>query len=114
MLTWLPLWYNRVPGISSAIEQVVLTALAKEPQQRFASVQAFAIALEQACISPGTRKGIPVPQTGFQYISPELLSQSSQPTYITPPRQSSQPPMLHTPQLMQSSQPTYATPAAPS
>ncbi len=114
MLTPPPPLYNRVPGISPAIEQVVLTALAKEPQQRFASVQAFATALEQACISPGTRKGIPVPQTGFQYISPDLLSQSSQPTYITPPRQSSQPPMLNTPQLTQSSQPTYATPAGQS
>ncbi len=95
MLTPPPPLYNRVPGISPAIEQVVLTALAKEPQQRFASVQAFAIALEQACISPGTRKG-------HQYISPELLSQSSQP------------PMLHTPQLMQSSQPSYTTPAGQS
>jgi hypothetical protein len=30
------------------LEQVVLTALAKDPHQRFASVQAFATALEQA------------------------------------------------------------------
>ena len=104
MLTPPPPLYNRVPGISPAIEQVVLTALAKEPQKRFASVQAFATALEQACI--GIQPGSPT--------SPELLSQSSQPTYITPPRHSSQPPMLNSPQLTQSPQPSYTTLAAQS
>lgn len=34
--------------ISSDVEQVVQTALAKDPGQRFVSVQAFARALEQA------------------------------------------------------------------
>lgn len=42
---------EKVPELSSAVEQVVLTALAKDPQQRFASVPAFATALEQACRS---------------------------------------------------------------
>ena len=36
------------PAISSAIEDVVLKVLAKEPELRFASVQAFARALEEA------------------------------------------------------------------
>ncbi len=36
------------PGISSAVEEVVLKALAKDPGQRHASVQAFARALEFA------------------------------------------------------------------
>src|SRR6266699_4405085 len=35
--------------ISPEVEQVVMMALAKDPHQRFASVQAFANALEQAC-----------------------------------------------------------------
>ncbi len=39
---------EKVPTIPSAVEQVVLTALNKDPLQRFASVQAFANALEQA------------------------------------------------------------------
>jgi serine/threonine protein kinase len=39
---------EKVPTIPPAVEQVVLTALNKDPQQRFASVQAFANALEQA------------------------------------------------------------------
>ena len=40
---------DRIPAISPDIEQVVLMALAKDPQQRFANIQAFANALEQAC-----------------------------------------------------------------
>ncbi len=36
------------PTITSEIEQVVMTALAKDPKQRFANVRAFANALEQA------------------------------------------------------------------
>jgi len=38
----------RAPAISSAVEQVVLRALAKDPKQRFATVAAFTEALEQA------------------------------------------------------------------
>ncbi len=37
-----------VPSISSAVEQVVLRAIAKDAGQRFESVEAFAAALEQA------------------------------------------------------------------
>ncbi len=37
-----------VPSIPVDVENVVMVALAKEPQQRFASVRAFATALEQA------------------------------------------------------------------
>ncbi len=39
---------ERLPSISPAIEEVVMTALAKDPHQRFASVRSFANALEQA------------------------------------------------------------------
>ena len=49
---------NKVSMISPDVEQVVLTALAKDPKERFASVQAFATALEQ------TMQTIPV----LQYI----------------------------------------------
>ena len=44
-----PSLFEKVPGLSRAIEQVVMTALAKDPHQRFASIQAFANALELAC-----------------------------------------------------------------
>ena len=40
------------PQVSQALEQVVMIALAKEPQQRFANVQAFVNALEQAIQQP--------------------------------------------------------------
>jgi serine/threonine protein kinase/streptogramin lyase len=43
-----PPLHDKVPGVSPLVEQVVLTALAKDPKSRFASVQAFAHALEQA------------------------------------------------------------------
>src|SRR3989442_3438694 len=39
---------KQVPGLSPAVEIVILTVLAKDRLQRFASVQAFANALEQA------------------------------------------------------------------
>src|SRR5437763_2111861 len=39
---------ERVPTIPPAVEQVVIRALAKDPQQRFASVKDFALALEEA------------------------------------------------------------------
>ena len=39
---------EQLPGISPSIEETVIRALAKEPRQRFASVQDFATALERA------------------------------------------------------------------
>jgi len=39
---------DKAPSISSHVEQVIMTALAKEPLRRFGSVKAFAYALEQA------------------------------------------------------------------
>ena len=40
---------ERVPAIPAAMEHVVLKALTKDPKERFASVRAFAMALEEAC-----------------------------------------------------------------
>ena len=55
---------TKVPTIPLAIEQVVLKALAKDPRQRFASVQAFARALEEAfdAGSPGRTLFTPSPE----------------------------------------------------
>jgi WD40 repeat protein len=41
---------EKVSGIAPLVEQVVMTALAKDAKERFASVQAFATALEQAVL----------------------------------------------------------------
>ena len=46
-----PLLREKVPGLSSDVEQVVMTALAKDPKSRFGSMQAFATALEQASLA---------------------------------------------------------------
>jgi eukaryotic-like serine/threonine-protein kinase len=48
-LTPPPLLRQRVPDIPHSVEAVVLKALSKEPQGRFADVEAFATALETAC-----------------------------------------------------------------
>jgi len=45
----LPPLGDRLPNVSSDVEQVMMIALAKDPERRFSSVQAFANALEQAC-----------------------------------------------------------------
>jgi serine/threonine protein kinase len=56
---------ERVPGISPAVEEVVLIALAPDPLQRFASVKAFATALEQA-------------RTG-SFFDPDLIAHTAEP-----------------------------------
>lgn len=43
-----PPLHEKVPGLSPAVEQVVLKALAKKPEKRFNSVLEFATALEKA------------------------------------------------------------------
>jgi outer membrane protein assembly factor BamB/serine/threonine protein kinase len=52
LLTPPPPLREKVPGISPEVELVVMKALAKDPPQRFASVQEFANALEQAGQAP--------------------------------------------------------------
>src|SRR5947209_8248198 len=57
-----------LPDISPEVEHVVLVALAKDPKQRFSSVQAFAMALEraakvaQAVADRETIVSVPLPQ----------------------------------------------------
>ena len=49
---------DKVPGIPPAVEEVVMTALAKDPKFRFASAQALAVAFEQAVQGHGTSGAI--------------------------------------------------------
>jgi len=61
-----PPLHERVPGIPAAVEQVVMTALTKDPSGRFNTVQAFAKALEQVSgvRPPGSEPVITLPSSG--------------------------------------------------
>src|SRR5205823_886941 len=89
---------EKLPTIPPSIEQVVMIALAKDPQQRFANVQAFATALEQAClavqhlpiVSPGqplepTVAATPPTQQVWPTIPAASLSRSPEPAVISTP-----------------------------
>ena len=52
MFASFPSFQKKYPAIPSDVEQVLKVALAKNPETRFARIEAFAIALEQAC-QPG-------------------------------------------------------------
>src|SRR5579859_1535054 len=57
---------ERAPGLPPELETVVMTALAKDPKDRFASIRAFATAFEQACqtgeITAPVRPKVHLPQ----------------------------------------------------
>ncbi len=57
---------GKMPTLSTELEQVVMAALAKDPRQRFASVQGFAAALEQASV--GTRFIVPASTPMIQLL----------------------------------------------
>ncbi len=63
---------DKLPAIPPAVEQVVLKALAKEPGERFASIQDFAVAIEQACEEEkNSTLVVPVP------VAPSLAQDST-------------------------------------
>jgi VCBS repeat-containing protein len=110
---------EKAPGISPDVEEVVMTALAKNPQQRFASVQAFARALEQAYMSlQSTVPELPIVSPRRNQSSPFIIGRalsrpSAESTYIkTPPSQPPQSTLMNTPPVQstpftESEQPTY-------
>ncbi|HZR43415.1 MAG TPA: serine/threonine-protein kinase [Ktedonobacteraceae bacterium] len=83
---------NKIPTISPDIEQVILTALAKEPSQRFASVQAFATALEQACYPEHVPTSILNNENStIPYVSEAIAHQNEPFTFHAPQKPVSQP-----------------------
>ncbi len=69
---------ERCPGLPAAVEEVVFIALKKDPKQRFANIQAFANALEQASqesvqarSQPGPFQS-PLPDQHTSHDSPSL------------------------------------------
>ena len=69
---------EKIPTLAPEVEQVVMTALAKDPRQRFGSVQAFANALEQA-------SRVVQPHSSILSQAPTVPSQPLQPLTITSP-----------------------------
>jgi serine/threonine protein kinase len=99
---------ERAPTISPEIEQVVNTALAKDPKERFTTVQAFANALEQASLTPREKPALErsvaappptltatVPAHGPVPVQPALTATS--PAALNTPNTSMTPPAFATP-----------------
>lgn len=64
---------EKVPDISSRIDRIVMTALAKEPERRFNNIQAFVNALEQVQNAPSRASAsyrVPAPPVVPQPVSP--------------------------------------------
>jgi len=94
--------HGKVAGISPAVEEVVFTALAKDPQRRFASVHAFAAAFEQACQTPYSASFVPCSivkrSTETLQSTFEVSSASDTPsTQVLPPGETSQSTVTKTP-----------------
>jgi serine/threonine protein kinase/tetratricopeptide (TPR) repeat protein len=89
-----PSMREKVPSLSSAIEEVVQKALVKDPKERFASVRDFAQALQEACqveqAGNGTQRAITLSSPTSQSHSPiSALTERARPTVATPPEDSS-------------------------
>lgn len=82
-----PSLLEKVSSISPEVDQVVLTALAKDPKQRFGSIQAFATALEEA--SQARQLTAVTPLILPQLASPPFIEQAALPAQ--PSEQSSHP-----------------------
>ncbi|TMC22188.1 MAG: hypothetical protein E6J34_07175 [Chloroflexi bacterium] len=54
-----PSLVEQVAGLPHEVEEVLFTALAKDPKERFTSVQAFVNALQQACAPPSLHRSAP-------------------------------------------------------
>jgi eukaryotic-like serine/threonine-protein kinase len=88
---------EKVPTISPDVEHVVLTALAKDPKNRFGSVQAFATALEQASRpSQGQMTFFAQETTVLPPSAPSLP-----PTVLVNPAVQALPPTILSPSLVQ-------------
>jgi hypothetical protein len=110
---------ERLPAIPAPVEQVVLRALAKDPKERFASVTAFAAALEEAsqhaaspaAYVPGKQ---PVPGAPTAVFATVAVPGEAPRALVASPVSSEMPADLTTPaELAGNPALTATTPAAP-
>ncbi len=78
----LPLPSSVYPGTSAAVERVILKALSKDPQDRFASVADFLAAWKQALSQQETVRG---PQALAQAAAKTVISDAHAPTLVNEP-----------------------------
>jgi len=80
---------EKIPSLSPEIEDVIMTALAKDPDQRFPTVRDFAIALERACLADKPIRLdealVPPPFLSEPYRSRATSPSSQQISAIFPP-----------------------------
>ncbi|HVB23227.1 MAG TPA: serine/threonine-protein kinase [Ktedonobacteraceae bacterium] len=77
---------QKVPAIAPDVEEVVMMALAKDPQQRFQTIQAFANAFEQASRSdlPTYVTPTPIPSISLSGIANQNVGSESSPNQYVP------------------------------
>jgi serine/threonine protein kinase len=80
-----------VPGLPEGVERVVMTALQKQPQQRFPSVRAFAEALAEAAVQSSVSQQYIVTQIKSSAFVPSSSPSYIPPTMIMPPSMSGSP-----------------------
>ncbi len=80
-----PSMRERVPGISLALEQVLFTALSKDPQQRFGSMRAFATAFDQAAGSDQPIRVQPLHESTLIAPVPTIPPPPPPPAFVLPP-----------------------------
>lgn len=98
LMTPPPSLRQKVPALSAEVEEVILIALAKEPRQRFGSIQAFATALEKASQAPQKPVGAAFEETVLPQpaspLPPTVLAAPAIATstdFKTPPAQTLEP-----------------------
>jgi serine/threonine protein kinase/tetratricopeptide (TPR) repeat protein len=86
-----PLMREKVPSLSPEIEEVIQKSLAKNPEDRYASVWDFAMAFQAACqveqAGNGTQRTIMLSSSSLSRQLPALIEQAEQakPIAATPP-----------------------------
>ncbi|HEY5002369.1 MAG TPA: protein kinase [Ktedonobacteraceae bacterium] len=76
---------EKAPSLPHHIDLVVMQALAKDPQQRFENIQAFANALEQVSLSQGGEHTEQMPPTFHSLLTNNTVDAAYPPTLIPSP-----------------------------